>query len=184
MASEPVKHGKDREAMSPWQIAWPAIVGWFVPGLGHILIGDKKRGSIVAVGIIGLWLIGLLVGGITVIDCFDNTEPESDRKSLSLPFFAQVGVAPTLVLTAYHRNQVAALGDRENAPGAGAGYEPSFGRVFEQGVLLTSLAGMLNLMAVLDLLMVGLPKNGDEADEAATETGERAGAPSMEGGGG
>lgn len=172
VASDAAKNNEIPETLSVWQVAWPAIVGWFVPGLGHILIGDKKRGAIVAAGICSLWLLGLLIGGVTVIDCFDNSDPSAGSRSINLPFLAQVGVAPSLGVTVWHHRKASAWHDSHlddsPSPQSNAGFVPSFGRVNEQGVLLTSLAGMLNMMAILDLLLVGMPRSNEDSKKAAS----------------
>ena len=55
----------------PGPVGYLALVlAWVVPGLGHMLIGQKARGAIFFVAIHGLFAMGLLIGGIRVIKAF------------------------------------------------------------------------------------------------------------------
>jgi len=50
---------------------WPvgaAVAAWLLPGLGHVLLGQRRRGLLLLGAILGLYLAGLLIGGIDVID--------------------------------------------------------------------------------------------------------------------
>ena len=44
------------------------LLGWAVPGAGHFAIKEKKRGIIMFVAITAIFLVGLYVGSIGVID--------------------------------------------------------------------------------------------------------------------
>jgi len=44
------------------------LCAWLVPGGGYFLIGERSRGATVAVTIIGLFLAGIVVGGIRIMD--------------------------------------------------------------------------------------------------------------------
>ena len=48
-----------------------AVAGWLIPGLGHWLLGMRKRGVILCIAITSLWLSGIAIGGIGVIDAHD-----------------------------------------------------------------------------------------------------------------
>src|SRR4051812_3718292 len=45
-----------------------AILGWLVPGSGYFLIGQRTRGIVIGVTIITLFLSGMLLAGVRVID--------------------------------------------------------------------------------------------------------------------
>jgi hypothetical protein len=45
-----------------------AIAGWLVPGAGYLLIGQRSRGITIGVSILSLFFVGLLVGGVRVIE--------------------------------------------------------------------------------------------------------------------
>ena len=113
-----------------------AIAAWLVPGLGHMMLGHLKRGLILMLTIGTLWLGGLSIGGISVID----------RQHHPFWFLGQMLVAPSLAVDLVHRNL------EEPLPGNDPSYRPSLGQVHEQGTLYTALAGLLNLLVILDVL--------------------------------
>lgn len=113
-----------------------AIAAWAVPGLGHYLLGQPKRGVILLISIGLLWTAGLLVGGISVID----------RQDHPAWYLGQMLLAPSVAVNYVHQYLP------EPMPGPSPAYTPSIARVQEQGILYTALAGLLNLLAILDVL--------------------------------
>ncbi len=112
----------------------PAIVflGWLVPGAGHWLLGQKRRGTIVMMTILATFTLGLVLGGIEMVS----------PKAHTAWFCAQI-------LT--------------GLPGAAAGllqkyYEgpPGYGRGLDLGQVYTGVAGLLNVIVILDAVMRGL----------------------------
>ncbi|MFW6032866.1 MAG: DUF6677 family protein, partial [Phycisphaeraceae bacterium] len=91
-----------------------ALAGWLVPGLGHLLLGEKRRGIILLVTILALWVGGLLLGGVGVID----------RQTHHYWFFGQVLVAPTLLIEMMQFSP--------GVPELAGGYQPSFAHMHEQ----------------------------------------------------
>ena len=117
-----------------------AAAAWLVPGLGHVVLGERARGAAIGLTIGLLWLGGVLIGGICVVD----------RQEHPAWFIGQAMTAPSLVADYVLR---ARLKPRYRPPGEGrSSYEPSFGRANEQGILYTALAGLLNLLAILDVV--------------------------------
>ncbi|MCS7034067.1 MAG: hypothetical protein NZ561_08740, partial [Phycisphaerae bacterium] len=51
-----------------------ALASWFVPGAGYLLIGQYTRGLVVGVTVLLLFILGVLIAGIRVIDVpgYDN----------------------------------------------------------------------------------------------------------------
>ena len=45
-----------------------ALLAWILPGLGHIAIGQKRRGFLMMSGVLFLFFAGLLIGGVDVVD--------------------------------------------------------------------------------------------------------------------
>src|SRR5689334_9056155 len=45
-----------------------ALAGWLVPGAGYALIGQKLRGLVIGVTILLIFVSGLLIGGMRVVD--------------------------------------------------------------------------------------------------------------------
>jgi hypothetical protein len=127
---------------------FPVILAWIVPGLGHVLIGEKKRGIIVGVTLLSMFIAGLLIGGIDVVD----------RRNDFLWYCGEVLIGPLAVavdqyhasLDTYdrptHRYIPPSPTDNPRP------YSVSLGRVNELGTLYCTLAGVLNLLAILDLI--------------------------------
>lgn len=133
----------DDASFRRWHLA-AAITTWAVPGLGHYLLGQRQRGVILAVAIGLLWMAGLLIGGISGFD----------RKDHPFWFLGQMLVGPSVVVDNYHQ-WLRASRPRlpKQDPGAKSpAFEPSFGRTHEQGLLYTALAGLLNLLAIIDVV--------------------------------
>ncbi|QNN23020.1 hypothetical protein HED60_12325 [Planctomycetales bacterium ZRK34] len=121
-----------------------AAAAWVVPGLGHVLIGEHRRGVIVGVTLLSLFIGGLLVGGVDVID----------RRQDTLWFAGQALIGPLALVV----DQVHSYFDADGSPAppqAGQpmpAYEVSVGRVNELGTLYCTLAGVLNLLVILDVI--------------------------------
>jgi hypothetical protein len=136
-----------RPAQPRWHLA-AAVAGWLIPGLGHLLLGQRRRGLVILAGILGLWTAGLLIGGITVI------EHRSEAGEFRPWFLGQMVIAPSLAVDYYHTSLRTEYRRKHDGklPEPGRGelpYVPAFGRAHEMGTLYTSLAGLLNLLAIL-----------------------------------
>ena len=147
-------------------------LAWVFPGLGHIYRGELKRGLYAAIGVMGLLLTGLLVGGVDTID----------SKEDKWWFFGQVIAGPTvLAIDTYHQRALKAEGparsqyaeligarraaypDERKDPSSGRWiidpenpappHTKSVGLVNDLGTLFGLIAGMLNLIAILDALL-------------------------------
>ncbi len=124
-----------------------AVATWLLPGLGHLLLGQRARGWIIGVTILCLWGGGLALGGVSVIDW-------SRQRAW---FLGQMLIAPSIAVAWQHDRlkarylltrgpQPAREGEPEPA------FEPAYGRMAEMGTLYTALAGMLNLLAMIDVI--------------------------------
>ncbi|MCC7145214.1 MAG: hypothetical protein IT443_02075, partial [Phycisphaeraceae bacterium] len=108
--------------------------------------------------------MGLLLGGISVVDHHDAQASVKERR-LSLWFLGQALVGPTIPVDLYLQHlkhkSVAEFGDLPR-PGdyPAPFYGPAFGRMAELGILYTALAGLLNLLAMIDLVY-GDPRRGE-----------------------
>ena len=49
-------------------VPWPtiAVMAWLLPGLGHVIAGERARGLVIGATLLGLFVGGLLIGGIDV----------------------------------------------------------------------------------------------------------------------
>jgi hypothetical protein len=143
-----------------------AVAAWLLPGLGHWLLGERRRAGILAATIGVLWFAGFIIGGIGIFDWTEHPawafgqslmapsvvaglaegrmRIEADRKWRAAdppvpPVYPPDGPGPAHIVQPPH-------------PLLTPAYEPSYGRVDEQGILYTALAGLLNLLAVVDVL--------------------------------
>lgn len=132
-----------------------AVLGWILPGLGHASLGDRRRGLLVGGGVLGLFLGGLLIGGLDVVD----------RREDHLWFLAQAGAGPVAWVADYaNANLVASgrFGELLEAPHPdpmaprGTVVEvsslKSLAHPNEMGTLFAAMAGLMNVVAVLDAM--------------------------------
>lgn len=150
------------------------------PGLGHIVSGRVQRGILAMIGVMGLFGLGLFVGGIDAIDSKGGTD--------KYWFMGQAMVGPTAFAVDYvHQNHFKAIdpdtglnrtgnpgekrvqvqgvrgsqweweamssAEREGLDGVGGKNIPGLGRLNEIAMLSCTLAGMLNLIIFLDALL-------------------------------
>lgn len=116
-----------------------AILAWLWPGLGHISLGEKKRGLYIMIGVLFLFTCGILVGGIDAVD----RQSGSDR----LWFYAQ-GLCGPIAFAADFVNQNYV----KQLPASDQLRTQGLGRVNEMGTLFVALAGLMNLIVILDAL--------------------------------
>ncbi len=101
------------------------LLGWIVPGGGHVMLGKRKHAAVIFVTIALTLGIGLYIGSIGVIN--------------------PVGAKPWYVAQVMNTPAVAALGQMTR----GGGY-PVYGRPSEIGQIYTSIAGLLNLLCIVN----------------------------------
>ena len=106
---------------------WLLIVGlaaWIIPGAGHFLIRERKRGIILFVVITSLFLLGIYAGSIGVVDWVTGR----------IWFYAQILFSPAVgIIGNITKNQ----------------NYPSYGRPCDIGQIYTAIAGLLNLLCIL-----------------------------------
>jgi hypothetical protein len=137
--AEPGGYGGDDDGGSAsWHLT-AALGTWLLPGLGHWMIGQRARAVVLGVTIGLLYAGGLLIGGLGVID-----------RGAPLPgFFGQMMVGPTFVVL-YAVGKLEARSAMHGTPSLVDG--TPIGVMAEQGVLYTSVAGMLNLLCMIDVV--------------------------------
>ena len=152
----------------------PVVVGvaeWLLPGLGYWLLGHRARGVTIGVTILLIFLMGLLIGGVRVLEVptyGHNGEP------LNVPWSRTYAPSPGLSPRSWSARSAsaAALSVYASRPAsgmstsAGSSYgsyglsassnagpargSESHARTNEIAVLYTAVAGMLNLLAIID----------------------------------
>lgn len=103
------------------------LLAWVVPGAGHFMIEEKKRAIIIFVTIVLTFLIGLYVGSIGIINRID-AKAWYLAQIMNSPIVAALG---HLTSTAPEKYQV-------------------YGRPCEIGQYYTSIAGLLNLLCIVN----------------------------------
>lgn len=138
------------------------VLAVLLPGAGHWYQGQARRALLIGGGVLGLFFGGLLIGGVDVVDS------RQDR----LWFLGQALVGPVAFATDYtHQNVLKGLdpatGQRRSpmpgevkdpatgrwTPGPVGSKPPlskSLGKMNEIGTLYCTIAGMLNLIVILD----------------------------------
>jgi hypothetical protein len=101
------------------------LAGWLVPGGGYFVLGEKKRAAVVFAAIVITFLTGLYIGSIGVVD------PIGAR----LWYIAQMSFSPV----------VAIIGRMTRS----GGY-PVYAKPAEIGQIYTSVAGLLNLLCIIN----------------------------------
>lgn len=144
-------HAPSQHAAPPPRELRPgaAAAAWLWPGLGHWVIGEKTRGMYIMAGVLFLFLFGLLVGG------FDAVDRREDR----LWFYAQALCGP-IAFGADYVNQSYIKTRPEHRRNELEG----LGRVNEMGTLFIALAGLMNLVVILDALHFHPKPNPSEPD--------------------
>jgi TM2 domain-containing membrane protein YozV len=148
-----------------------ALLAIVLPGLGHFYLGENRRGMYVALGVLGLFFGGMLIGGIDVVD----------RQEDSIWFLGEALVGPVAFGVDWvHQNEFKVLdgqvrrsaqpGERRDpatgapvpaGPGQGPPNIKSLGRVNELGTLYCTIAGMLNLICIIDAAFRPSRRGGD-----------------------
>jgi len=180
-----------------------ALASWLVPGAGYWLLGQRLRAVVVGVTIFALFVGGLLIGGIKVLEVpgygergqplvvvrergrthdartgedrevfQDRTVDDNDPRAIgwvmqvhpldeirNKPWFIAQILAGPLDLAASWGSIMAS---RPRVPGGSVPLGArSHARTNELGVLYTAVAGMLNLLAIID----AAHRAGQEGDE-------------------
>ncbi len=144
------------------------VLAVILPGAGHAYLGHTRRAIYIAFGVLGLYLSGLLIGGIDVVD----------REEDFVWFLGQALVGPIAFGTDYvHQTYFKGIDPRDSKRrsakpdemrvmekglpmlrprGTGQGPLPppllirALGRDNELGTLFSTIAGMMNLICIID----------------------------------
>jgi hypothetical protein len=126
----------------PWPIV--LIAGFVLPGAGHFLLGERKRGVLIGFAVVLLFVAGLLVGGVRVVELPDfTTRGNLLSQLLAQPAFLGQFFAGPLALMAGYLSKLLAADPTTTAI-------VSHSRIYDIGMLYTAIAGALNLLAIVD----------------------------------
>ena len=108
------------------------VLAWLIPGAGHWYMGHRGRAVAICLGISAAFLLGVVLGGIEVID------PRGD-------FFAKIRFCAQAMcgLPAL----AGALMQNPNIP-------MGVGRAVDLAQVYTGVAGLLNLLCIMDILTI------------------------------
>lgn len=136
------------------------VLAIIIPGLGHMVRRQRWRGAWISAGVLSMFVGGILIGGIDVIDS------KEDR----VWFLGQALVGPLAFGVDYiHQSHMKVIDPEERGilrsayptegrdpatrlpiPGGTPPNTKSIGRVNELGTLFATIAGMVNLIAIVD----------------------------------
>ena len=114
------------------------LLSWLIPGGGYFLLKEKKRAIIIFVTIVLIFCTGLYIGSIGVVDPVDS----------KIPYAGQIMNSPMVAVLGYHT--------------AGGGYRV-YGKPREIGQIYTGLAGMLNLLCIINAVYLAHLRKSDAA---------------------
>ena len=102
-----------------------ALLGWWIPGAGHLLIGRVKHAIIIFISIAFAFTLGIYIASVAVLD------PVNDL----LWYLAQILNSPVVILLArFAQNHQLVC----------------FARPREVGQIYTTVAGLLNLLCIVN----------------------------------
>ena len=104
----------------------PLIAGWLVPGAGHFLLGKWVRGTLLAVSIVAMFVLGLAMQGMIYTSAHDV-----------LGLLGMVGDLGSGLLYIVSRAM-------------GLGAQPVQTTVADYGKVFIVVAGLLNVIAAVD----------------------------------
>lgn len=114
------------------------LLAWLVPGLGHLYLGLRGRGAVCLVTITATFWTGVAIGGVR------GTVDPKERK---LWFIAQLcSAANTAAAYGLSRSNARALAREGKAPPV------AHWASADVGVHYTGVAGLLNLLVILDAI--------------------------------
>ncbi len=119
-------------------LAVDILLGWLVPGAGHLSRGYRRQGLIILTVVLALFLTGLVLSDFEAVS----------RVLHPFAFWAQIGVAGvTLPLMAIDPASDALL-----APSVSIQKYQNVPPLNDTGVLFCCIAGLLNFLALFDLV--------------------------------
>lgn len=120
------------------------MLGWLLPGLGHVSVGQKRRGFLIMGGALFLVFCGTLVGGIDAVD----------HNKDGLWFIAQVWCGPVVVgIDLLNQTFIAPLPIADKVTLVGLSHAN------EMGTLFIAMAGLMNFVVLLDVIQA---KRGED----------------------
>ena len=126
----------------------PVLLGWLVPGGGHFLLGKHARGGLLAFAVVVMFLCGIMMQGATFQKPFLDMMESQQRLDLLTKvitvggFVGNIAAGLPYMMTAwfgYNQADVA-------------------GHVHDYGTKFLVAAGLLNILAMVDVFEIATRK--------------------------
>jgi hypothetical protein len=133
-----------------------AFLAWLVPGLGHYYQGRVGKAILYAVCILGLYFAGFVLGHGKIVYWRWVSPFATDRFCIYYlgQFFVGLAALPALIQATVQSIAPDAWplfwGFMADPPQNVLNSLPSFGKVVEIGTIYTTVAGLLNILAIYD----------------------------------
>ncbi len=114
-----------------------AVLGWTIPGLGHFLRGERLKGVLFAVTLLGCLLAGEIMSDYRSIS----------RREHDIAFWAQIGSGIPTMCFVYYDNL-----NQSNNRYFVADKPVEVPPLLDCGIMYTCVAGLLNFVLIFDLL--------------------------------
>jgi hypothetical protein len=153
-----------------------AFLAWLLPGLGHFYQGRTRKGWLYAICILGLYVVGFALGeGKIVYWRWVNPLHNPDKFCLYYigQFFVGLPALPALIQGTIHYlspDTVAPFWGFMAEPSQLVinGLQPRLGKLVEIGTIYTTVAGLLNVLAIYDAFEgPALPETEDGAENTS-----------------
>lgn len=133
--------------LNPSESVLAGLLAWLIPGAGHFYLGLRKRAVLLFITIEFTFLIGIYIGTVRIVDPAQSV----------FWFIAQIFAGLNTIIS--HR-----LAIHLGSPSVDISHLLVRDWSYHIGVLYTAIAGLLNLLAVLDALVrAGRAKAGQAA---------------------
>lgn len=154
-----------------------AILAWMVPGLGHVYQGRVGKGILYGVCILSLFLVGLAMGDWQIV-YWRWVSPTTNTETFCFnylgQFWAGLTALPALIqatLKHYDRASILWAFMAEPTQNEINSLYPKLGKFVEIGTLYTTVAGLLNILAIYDAFD-GPAHLDDEVSASSTSNGQ------------
>jgi len=123
----------------PGEIATVVLWSWFLPGAGHWILGQRRRGKFFGAAVIGIFALGEILGNLHHVSLVDHWLAFLGQILVGLPTILCLLLFPALAPAEYI-------------------HDP---RLVELGLILTVIAGALNVLITADAYHLGAVGQGD-----------------------
>jgi hypothetical protein len=157
-----------------------AFLGWLVPGGGHLYQGRTGKAILYAVCILGLYLMGMLMGEGKIV-YWRWVSPFNNPEKFCIYYLGQFWVGlpslPALIQgTLQHFGHDPMFGGFLAEPSQVVlnGLHPRLGKLVEIGTIYTTVAGLLNILAIYDAYEGPAYQEYEEEHATPSPSGTRA----------